>query len=180
MNVSSIAPAEDFGRLRLVARISLWFGGLAVIALLALVLIAAPTPSDYVGAIARLSATREQLPLLMGLGGLLLAIGTALTTWLIATYGSFRVAGPLHRFCIDLEQGVRGGQVPRIRVRQTDHIQDEARYLEDSVSELYRRYDEIGSALARADEALRAHGRIGSVALSELEKARELAAEFRL
>ena len=107
---------------------------------------------SFITMIQTLSASRAQLPGLMAVGGLLLVLGTALTTWLIALYSSFRVAGPLYRFCIDLEHGIREGQVPRIRVRASDAAQDDARYLEETVSGLYRHQDEIAGT---AEEALR-------------------------
>lgn len=165
----------SFGQLRLIGRISLWFAGVALVALTALFLVIAPPSPDYLETLSRLSATRQQLPLLMAVGGLLLAIGTGVTTWLIALYSSFRVAGPLHRFCIDLEQGIRTGEVPRIRIRQSDHLQDEARRLEESVAALYRHYDELAQALDDATQRLRRGEDDGGT----LERVRQLSARVR-
>lgn len=148
----------SLGQLRLIGRISLWFAGAALAALIALVGLAEPASSDYFETISQLSAARQKLPMLMAVGGLLLAIGTALTTWLIALYSSFRVAGPLHRFCIDLEQGIRTGEVPHIRIRRADDLHDEARHLEESVAALYTHYNELDQALDEAMRCLRHDG----------------------
>lgn len=147
-------PNPQFGQLKLVGRISLWFAVVALAALAVIALIAQPIGDDYLETIRAMSASRRQLPMLMAIGGLLLVLGTALTTWAIALYSSFRVAGPLHRFCIDLEEGIRSGQVPRIRVRSTDYVQDEAAYLEDTVCRLYAHYDELADALQQTGAAL--------------------------
>lgn len=158
------------GQLALIGRISLLFAVLAIAGLVGVLLLARPVDGDYVAMIQTLSASRAQLPGLMAVGGLLLVLGTALTTWLIALYSSFRVAGPLYRFCIDLEHGIREGQVPRIRVRASDAAQDDARYLEETVSGLYLLQDEIATA---ADEALR-HLRDGSAEAADAEGQRLL------
>lgn len=175
MKSDSTAGNGDFGRLRLIARVSLWFGVLALLALLLLLFVGTAPPGGYVSAIAHLSAAREQLPLLMAIGGLVLAIGTALTTWLIAIYSSFRVAGPLHRLCIDLEQGIDCGQLPRVRIRASDDIQAVAQQLESAVGTLYHHYDAIAEALGEADGALRQ----GRRADAPLRRARELLARVR-
>ncbi|MCB1914393.1 MAG: hypothetical protein KDG52_01550 [Rhodocyclaceae bacterium] len=148
--------APQTGQLRLIGRISLLFALLAMAGLAMVLLLARPVDGGYLDVIRNLSASRAQLPGLMAVGGLLLVVGTALTTWLIALYSSFRVAGPLHRFCIDLERGVRDGQVPRVRVRANDAAQQEARYLEETVADLYRQQDEIGSLLDDGMALLRA------------------------
>ena len=146
-----------FGQLRLIGRLSLWFALLAFVGLVALMMMAAPPSGDYLEALRNMSQTRRQLPMLMTLGGLALAVGTGLSTWLMVLYSSHRVAGPLYRFCIDLEAGIETGQVPRIRLRSTDYVQDEARHLEDSVDALYQHYDQMALAL----EASALHLRLG-------------------
>lgn len=167
-----------FGQLRLICRISLWFAVLALVALVALFFIAGTTSSEYLEEISRLSVTRKQLPVLMAIGGLVLAITTALTIWSVALYSSFRVAGPLYRFCLDLEDGIRTGQVPRIRIRQSDYAQDEARHLEASVAALYRHYDELSQALDEAAQRLQTGTHQESRAV--LERIRQLSEKVRI
>ncbi|MCB1887119.1 MAG: hypothetical protein KDH20_05910 [Rhodocyclaceae bacterium] len=146
---------RQFGQLRLVGRVSLWFAGAALAGLAGVLLLARPAEGDYVALVQNLSLSRQQLLTLMLIGGLVLAIGTALTTWLIALYSSFRVAGPLHRFCLDLEHGIREGEVPRVRLRVEDDAQEDARRLEETVQHLYRHYDEIAGALESASLQIR-------------------------
>ncbi|MCB1908504.1 MAG: hypothetical protein KDH15_14135 [Rhodocyclaceae bacterium] len=143
------------GQFELIGRISLLFAVLATAGLVGVLLLARPVDGDYVAMIQTLSASRARLPGLMAVTSLLLVLGTALTTWLIALYSSFRVAGPLYRFCIDLEQGIRDGEVPPIRVRASDRAQEDARYLEETVADLYRRQDEISATVDDAAHRLR-------------------------
>jgi len=166
-----------FGQLKLIGRISLWFAAVAFAGLVGVVLLARPIDGDYVQMIRSLSASRAQLPLLMAVGGLLLTVGTALTTWLIALYSSFRTAGPLHRFCIDLEQGIRDGRVPHVRVRAGDHAQEDARYLEETARSLYRHYDELAGAIESAALQVR---RGGETAVDHGRRIRQMIEQVKL
>ncbi|MCB1954747.1 MAG: hypothetical protein KDG55_03680 [Rhodocyclaceae bacterium] len=172
------SPTRQFGQLRLIGRMSLWFAAAALVGLVGVLLLARPASGDYVELVRNMSLSRQQLPVLMLVGGLLLGIGTALTTWLIALYSSFRIAGPLHRFCLDLEQGIRDGEVPRIRLRAEDDAQEDARRLEETIRRLYRHYDEIAGALESASLQVRrgAPGEGGDA----LERVHRLVDEVRL
>ena len=81
------------------------------------VLLAGSPGVSYLQNVQSLAMTHRQLPMVMLAGGLTLAAGTGLTTWLITLYSSFRVAGPLYRFSRNLELGIETGRVPRIRIR---------------------------------------------------------------
>ena len=139
-----------FGQLKLVGKISLWFSLVAAMGLMAVIWIAGSVDEDYLGQIHHLAATRKNLPLVMLLGGLLLAIGTGITTWLITLYSTFRVAGPVYRFSSNLKLGVLQGEVPQISIRDTDQLQTENQLLQQSVSLLYQHY----AALDQAAEQL--------------------------
>ncbi len=151
-------PFSQYGQLKLVGRVSLWFAGAALAGLAGVLLLARPDSGDYADLVRQLSLSRQQLPTLMLVGGLVLALGTALTTWLIALYSSFRVAGPLHRFCLDLEHGIREGEVPRVRLRAEDDAQEDARHLEQTVRKLYGHYDDIAGVLESASLQVRRGG----------------------
>ncbi len=135
-----------FGLLELVGKISLWFSLVSTIGLLAIVWIAGNGNDNYTDQIQTLAVTRRNLPFVMLSGGLLLAIGTGITTWLITLYSSFRVAGPLYRFCRNLEAGVLQGEVSRVPIRETDQLQAESQLLQDTVSVLYQHYEALDQA----------------------------------
>ncbi|MEH6471264.1 MAG: hypothetical protein V7752_08440 [Halopseudomonas sp.] len=149
--------SNHFDQLRLVGNISLWFSLVAGVGLLAVVWIAGSSSDDYVDQIQNLAATRRNLPFVMLSGGLLLAIGTGITTWLITLYSTFRVAGPLYRFSKNLEAGVMKGEVPRISIRRSDHLQAENQLLQDSVSTLYQHYSCLDQAAEQLVKQLDPH-----------------------
>lgn len=140
----------QFGLLKLVGKISLWFSLVSAVGLLAVVWIAGSVNNDYIDQVQNLAASRRHLPFIMFSGGLLLAIGTGISTWLITLYSSFRVAGPLYRFSKNLEAGLLQGEVPRVPIRATDQLQAESQLLQHAVSVLYQHYE----ALDRAAEQL--------------------------
>lgn len=147
-------PQPHFSQLKLVGKISLWFSLLAAVGLLVTVWLAGKSVDDYLGAMQNLAATRRNLPLVMLCGGLLLAIGTGITTWLITLYSSIRVAGPLYRFTKNLQAGVLKGEVPRVPIRDTDKLQAENQLLQESVSVLYQHYDSLDRAAEQLLDAL--------------------------
>lgn len=148
-----------FASLKLVGKISLWFSLVAFLGLTAVVILAGVPEADYLDTIRSLSSTRDKLPLVMLAGGLVLAVGTGVTTWLITLYSTFRVAGPLYRFSRNLEAGIRGGKVPRVRIRGNDQLQQECDLLEQSVDQLYAHYRHIDALTVTALNAGKAGDR---------------------
>lgn len=173
------ASAPQFGQLKLIGRVSLWFAAMSFAGLVGVLLLARPVSGDYLELVRSMSGTRQQLPMLMAVGALVLSIGTALTTWLITLYSSFKVAGPLYRFCLDLEQGIRDGEVPRVRLRADDEAQEDARQLEETVRRLYRHYDELAGALESAALHVRRGGE-GSGGADPGVRVRQLIDEIKL
>ncbi len=141
---------NQFDQLALVGKISLWFSLVALIGLFGVVWIAGSAGGDYLGQIQSLALARKNLPLIMLSGGLLLALGTGLTTWVIVLYSSFRIAGPLYRFSQNLEQGVSQGEVPRVPIRSKDLLQAESLFLQDTVSTLYGHYADLDRVAEQA------------------------------
>lgn len=169
----------DLGQLRLIARVSLWFAAVGLVVLAGLFSVATSASSEYPGAIAGLSATRRDLPLLFSIGCVVVVTGTALITAVVALYGSFRVAGPLYRFCLDLESGIRTGVVPPIRLRSTDLAHAEARRMNEVIAGLYAYHDELRGAARELAGAIRARGRIEPEHVEKLEALQRLAARAR-
>lgn len=140
----------QFKSLKIVGRVSLWFSLVALVGLAVAVIIAGDGEGDYLATIQSLAATRDRLPVIMLLGGLVLAVGTGLTTWLITLYSTFRVTGPLFRFARNLEAGINSGKVPAIRIRGTDYLQEECELLHSSTNRLYTHYQEIDAQAVAA------------------------------
>lgn len=145
-----MVPATQFKSLQIVGRVSLWFSVVALVGLAVVVIIAGDGEGDYLASIKSLAATRERLPVIMLMGGLVLAVGTGLTTWLITLYSTFRVTGPLFRFARNLEAGISSGKVPAIRIRGTDYLQEECELLHCSTHRLYAHYREIDAQAVAA------------------------------
>lgn len=160
----------QFDPLALVGKFSLWFSLVALVGLLGVVWIAGSTGSDYLEQIQNLALARKNLALMMFSGGLLLALGTGLTTWVIVLYSSFRVAGPLYRFSQNLEKGVSQGEVPRVPIRQNDLLQTESLLLQDTVSVLYGHYADLDHI---AEQAAAYAGSDDATCAVELDKAIE-------
>ncbi|MES2149426.1 MAG: hypothetical protein V4508_06495 [Pseudomonadota bacterium] len=140
--------------LKLVAKISLAVGALAALVLLAVLrLISGPTGETY-GAIVHLhSLTREHLGLAMLLAGLLLVAASAVMTWLIAYYSSFRVAGPLYRFGQNLDLARMGSAGAPLGLRRGDPLGRQARAVERAIATVRAHHDALASASADAAQA---------------------------
>lgn len=170
---------NGLGQFRLIARVSLWFAGVGLVVLAALFAVGASASSDYLNALISLSATRRNLPVLFAIGCVVVMTGTALIAGLIALYGSFRIAGPVHRFCIDLETGIRSGVVPAIRVRSSDLAQSEACKFDDGVRELYRHYDRILGVVGELSVGLRTSERVEPEHVERLQEVSRLTSRVR-
>ena len=171
--------SDHYGQLRLMARISLWFAAISLAGLLAL-LVFMLNIDQADGGGGGFALTRAQLPLLATMAGLALATVIGFATGLIVLDSSFRVAGPLHRICLDLERGITEGTVPRIRIRSSDRVQDEARRLEESVRKLYRYHDTLAIALEGATLRVRRGGEGGSDADCPGERVHQLISQVKL
>ncbi len=129
-----MSSSANFGQLHLVGKISLWFAVVAIIGLITVFFLAGTPQESYADSIQSLSLTKKNLPIIMLIGGLVLAAGTGFTTWLITLYSTFRVAGPLYRFQKNLETGIHSGNVPRVRIRNKDYLQQESLLLESTAA----------------------------------------------
>lgn len=171
---------EQFGQIRIVGKISLWFSLVVVVGLIAVVLMAGTPKESYSDSVQALALTRKNLPWVMLMGGLLLALGTALTTWLITVYSSFRVAGPLYRFARNLETGIRLRQAPRIRIRQSDYLQEESELLEQTFLETEYYRHNLSSQVGQVIRLLEQPGPIDRQVLdAQLEKLKAMQGRTR-
>lgn len=143
----------DFGRIKLIGKISLWFSLLAVIGLLIVFFSVASPGESYQQNIRALSLSQKNLPWVMLVSGLILTLITSVITWLITLYSSFRITGPLYRFSRNVEAWVNHGERNIIPLRREDSLQQEARLMEETVSHYYGYLDGYLPLLNQAQQA---------------------------
>ncbi len=149
-----------FFHLKLVAKISLAVGAVAVLVLLAvLTLITGDGGETYGEVIRSHSLTRQELGVAMLVAGLLLVAITGVITWLIVLYSSFRVAGPLYRFSQNLKLAGASDTSALIDLRQGDALATQAVHIKQAVATLRQHRAALKMAAAEAACALAAgHG----------------------
>lgn len=144
-----------FFHLKLVAKISVAVGTLAVLALLAVLTLITGDGGESYGAIIRShSLTRQHLGAAMLVAGLLLVAITGFITWLIVLYSSFRVAGPLYRFSQNLKLAGASDSIELIELRAGDALSKQADGIKQAVATLRRHRVELNQAFDQASSAL--------------------------
>lgn len=144
-------PPEILFHLRWVASIALWVGGLAAVGLaLVLYVLTDATGQSYGELIQSHSLAQYRLgPALLISGFFLLGL-TAMLTWLISLYSSFRIAGPLFRLSRNLEASISQGPVKPVPIRASDSLHPEAALLEETLAVLDSHYAGLGQELDQA------------------------------
>lgn len=160
-----------FFHLKLVAKISLAVGALAVLVLLAVLTLITGDSGESYGAIIRShSLTRQELGVAMLVAGLLLVAITGVITWLIVLYSSFRVAGPLYRFSQNLKLARASDASALIELRQGDALATQAAHIKQAVATLRQHHTALKIAAAEAASALAAgHGAAYADAVARLK-----------
>lgn len=144
-----------FVHLKLVAKVCLAAGCIAVLALVvSLSFLAGPSNASYEAIIRHNSITQEEIGPLMLLAGLTLVALVAVLTWMIALYSSFRIAGPLYRFTQHFRQvTARGGRdLPSLRRGDSLRRQDLA--IREAVARLTEHHAAIDRLSWHASRAL--------------------------
>lgn len=146
-----------FLHLKLVAKVSLAVGALAVLALLGVLTLITGESGEAYGAIIRSrSLTRQHLGAAMLVAGLLLVAIAGFMTWLIALYSTFRVDGPLYRFSQNLKLAGASDSSKLIELRKGDALSKQAEGIKRAVAALRRHHFEINLAAEQASFALAA------------------------
>lgn len=101
----------------------------------------------------------EQLAPTLWFFGLLLVALSAVATWLFALYGSFRVAGPLHRFGRNLDAALADAPGQPAPIRRRDVLQAESGRLLAAVTRLGGHYGQLHEAVEALGAALAAEPR---------------------
>ena len=139
--MASREAAEAAVALRLAGSLALVFAGLCTLGLVALLLSVDDSLGQGYGSIigAQLRS-QAQLEVTLQFFGLLMAALAGVSTWLLALYTSFRIAGPVWRLSRNLEQAIAQGPVPPVPLRRDDLLQGEARALQDATAALEQHY----------------------------------------
>ena len=110
--------------------------------------------SSYFDVVRAHVLTQRQLGPALLVGGLILLVLVAAITWLVALYGSFRIAGPLYRFTRNLRQA--DATAPQ-GIRHDDGLQATSTHLQRAWENLHHLREALNQA-ARTAEAARAAG----------------------
>lgn len=173
---------QMFFHLKLVGKIALAVGAAACVGLVVTLLsVSGQTGESYAEIIGSYYLTRQHLGPALLVGGLALLAVTALITWLISLYSSFRIAGPLFRFSRNLEMEIAQGPTAPIPIRKTDSLQQEHQQFKRSVEVLQTHYGKLREAAARAEAALASEDKEAWPAAAEaIARLKELDANVRL
>lgn len=147
-----------FVHLRLVARVSLAVGAVAVLALLGGITLLGPHgASDYAEILRTNAITGQHLPVIMTLVGLALVATAGTVTWIIALYSSYRVAGPLYRFARNLQLATEADKTPLHALRDGDPLREQEAEIDQAVTALRDHHARVARAAREVADAL-AHG----------------------
>lgn len=144
---SNDAPEIIF-HLRWMARMALSVGAIAAVGLaITLNILTDGSGATYGELIQSHNVVHNYLGPALLIGGFLLVACTAVVTWLIALYSSFRVVGPLYRFSRNLERAIARGPAKPIPIREGDCLHRDALLLEHSLEAMATHYRELDDEL---------------------------------
>lgn len=144
-----------FFHLKLVGKISLGVGAVAVLSLLiSLTLISGKEDLTYLEIIRNNSEVRAHLGQVMLLIGLMLVAIAGVITWLIVLYSSFRIVGPLYRFTQNLKLASSSDSATLIDLRDGDALHDQGEHIKQAVATLREHYAAVETVSRQASEAL--------------------------
>lgn len=147
-----------FLHVRLVAKISLGVGAVAVLSLLISVLLVSGDAGDSYSEIIRSnSITRANLGKVMLMIGLVLVAIAGVITWLIGLYSSFRIAGPLYRFSQNLKLASASDSARLIDLRNDDSLVEQAENIKQAVAILREHHAALEQVSHEAAIALEKH-----------------------
>lgn len=144
-----------FLHLKLVGKISLGVGIIAVFSLLiSLMFVTGQTQESYAQIVRNHSLTRTHLATVMLMIGLMLVAIAALITWMIVMYSSFRIAGPLYRFSQNLKLASASDVAVLGKLRRGDSLLEQEENIRLAVATLRDHYAAIEQASDAAAAAL--------------------------
>lgn len=147
---------EILFHLRWVAKIALWIGVVAAAGLGTMLYALTDTTGESYGALIKShSIAQYRLGPALLIGGFFLIAFSALLTWLITLYSSFRIAGPLYRLSRNLENSISQEPAKLTPIRDSDRLQQEATMLREGLSALASHYaglrEQVDQAIMKLD-----------------------------
>ncbi len=101
--------------------------------------------------------SQKNIPFIMAIAGLLLILLSALISWSISLYASFKIAGPLYRFSQNLSHCHRSDKM--LSLRSGDYLQDlsikiinAAKHIENHKYEMLKKIEEYQQIAKLPDE----------------------------
>jgi len=138
-------------RFRIISKIALGATLAAIVVLVSAMLFFSDEKGmDYLQLMQFRSVTQENLGSLLAIAGLFLLVCIGALSWVLALYGSFRVAGPLYRLSRNLEQASISTELPG--VRQGDCFQDVSHQLHQAVDMVHEHYACMGQQFNMLEE----------------------------
>lgn len=131
-------------RLRQVAKIATFTWGVAVLCLLVAVWSLMGSGGESYQEMLNLYAAsyRQLVPTLL-LAGVALTSLAGVTTWVIALYGTHRIAGPLARFSRNLKRQIQDGPLPLEQLQEGHFLQEQHLHFSAATSRLQYHYDNM-------------------------------------
>jgi hypothetical protein len=163
-------------RLQQVAKIALSTGVIAAVSLIGTVYYVSEQEGDnYLEILSAFAMTQRHLESALWLSGFALVALIGILTWIIALYSTYRVAGPLHRFNVNLKRQILEGPLPVDQFKEGDFLQEEHLHFSAAAHCLQYHYDSINELtdLALAEENL-PDPDLGGGLTTTLKKMREL------
>ncbi|MCF6280996.1 MAG: hypothetical protein L3J28_02110 [Candidatus Polarisedimenticolaceae bacterium] len=138
--------------LQLIGKVALVTSAVAALTLLIVIFfVGADGGNSYLEALQSHSISQSNLGVVMLIMGLFLIGFVAVVTWVVTLYASFRVAGPLFRFCRDLELSPIADRP--IGIRKDDYLQEVSQELLDTVATLRSHYKEVEAVTSQLSDA---------------------------
>jgi len=138
--------------LQLIGKVALVTSAVAALMLLIVIFfVSADGGESYIEALQSHSISQSNLGVVMLITSLLLVGFVAVVTWVVTLYASFRVAGPLFRFCRDLELSPITDRP--IGIRKDDYLQEVSEELLETVAILRSYYKEMEAVVSQTSDA---------------------------
>jgi len=163
-------------RLNLVGKVALMVGAVACAGLVLVLLFITDKSGTSYGEIVRSNNfTRNSLGPAMLVAGLILVAFSAVITWLVSLYSSFRIAGPLFRFARNLEAMIEKGPSTPVPIRRKDRLQLEGQQFARSIASLQAHYGAVREVADRAAAQLESNDNgVKEMFPAEITKLKEL------
>tara|TARA_R110001583_G_scaffold69544_2_gene197106 strand:+ start:27513 stop:28073 length:561 start_codon:yes stop_codon:yes gene_type:complete len=165
--------------LRRIARIALIVSAISI-GSLALLILNFDTPTgDYLTILQMLTNSHNNLLYIMFITGAWLIAATAITTYFITLYSSFRVAGPLYRFAKNLKFGHQH-EMPMIKIRKYDYFQEECQQMDEGIETLLAHYQSLSSEVEKLQALPTSSIADKKIVLNKIQQLSKLASRLTL